>query len=121
MAGKRRADEAFEAAFGGVGGCHGLTSARIDRPRRWLLWSNGNRVVVHYFRIGRWIPTLLELIEIQPDRVGDQITHLILRFPGHADARQFRHTRPYAPKPYFSTMTRYSVCVTNTSLTFTSR
>ena len=36
----------------------------------------------------------LKFVEIQPDRFGDQVTHLILRFSRHANPRKFRYIRP---------------------------
>ena len=39
----------------------------------------------------------LKLVEILPDRIGDQVSHFILRFTRHADARKFRRIRPVGP------------------------
>ena len=98
---KALGDEALQTVFGDVGGSHGTTSAQIvdSAAGNWHLWSNRNRVAVHHDRIRPWIPALIKFMEIQPDRVGNQITHLILPLPGHGDARQIRHIRPISTGP----------------------
>ena len=47
-----------------------------------------------HYRLGGSILVSLQLFEIQPDRVGHQMTYLILGFPGDANTWKFRYIRP---------------------------